>query len=140
MRREMEACLTYSLLDSWRVTARAANFAALVASAGVLLPGPSLSRWIFVASLLCWMVGSWLAMRVSIDASLFRVFAEGDSQAVGTALDELLIRLGFPSSQCERSVTDRSRGAVHLWRCHIAACAAQLGVLIAALTLTLWSA
>jgi hypothetical protein len=54
---ELNARLTYSLLDSGRGIARAANVAALAGSAGSLLPGPSLSRLVSALSLLCWIAG-----------------------------------------------------------------------------------
>jgi hypothetical protein len=132
MEFEIEARLTQSLLDSGRVISQAGNVAALLAGAGWLLPGPSLSRRAFLVSLLCWIAGCWLAMRVAIDASLFRVFAEGDSAATGKALDDLLVRQGFGNPQNDRNLADRSRGALRLWRGQIAAFAAQLAILIVA--------
>ena len=120
---ETEARIMHSVLDSGRGVTRAANVGALIAGAGLLLPVPFPSRVAFAASLLCWIAGCWLAVRVAIDASLFRVFAEGDQEAVGEKLDQLLAR---------RKVVDRSRGALLLWRWQIAACFAQLTILIAA--------
>jgi hypothetical protein len=49
---EIEARVTCSLLDSGRVIARVANIAALIGGAGLLLPGPRLSRVTFAVSLL----------------------------------------------------------------------------------------
>jgi len=133
------ARLTYSFLDSGRVIARAANVAALIAGAGLLLPSPSLSHWIFAASLLCWMAECWLAMRVAVDASLFRVLAEGDADAAGKELDVLPIGLGFRHAQQTLTPGERTRGALRLWRAQIAACAAELILLAAAGILRLGS-
>jgi hypothetical protein len=141
---EMEARVTRSLLDSGRVISRAGNVAALLAGAGCLLPGSALSLWVFSLSLLCWIAGCWLAVRVAIDASLYRVFARGDSAAAGKALDGLLVRLRLRSSQraqnlADRSPGDRCQGALRLWRCQIAAFTAQLAILVAAVIQRGWS-
>ena len=132
---DLDVRFTCSLLDSGRVTARAANITALAGSVGSLLPGPSLSRWVAVLSLLCWIAECWLAIRVAIDASLLRAFWQGDSEAAGKALDELLVRAGFRKSQQARTFDDRSHGWLGLWRAQIAVCAVQMAILLAALVL-----
>jgi hypothetical protein len=82
-----------------------------------LLPGSSLSRWVSQLSV------------------LLRVFWQADSSTAGKALDELLVRVGFRRAQQARTLDDRNRGCLHLWRGQIAVCAAQVAILIAALIL-----
>jgi hypothetical protein len=65
---------TASMLDSGRVLALASQVAALIAA---ISPWNSLAhRVLFAAVLLLWPLVCWLAIRVAIDASLFRAMAK----------------------------------------------------------------
>ena len=78
-------------------------------------------------------------MRVAVDASLFRVLADGDTEAAGKELDALLTSVVFRHRQKALTPGDRSRRSLRLWRTQITTCAAELAFLFAAEILRLWS-
>jgi hypothetical protein len=78
--------------------------------------------------MMCWLAGCYLAARVAIDASLFRQLADDPSERCRD-LDEWLHR------DTERTLTDRTRGALALWRWQVAVAVVQLMALAAALLL-----
>ncbi len=121
--------LTASFLDSGRVLANAGNAAAIVAGIGSIVSGPSAGRWVMAGSLLIWFVECWFAVRIAIDCSLFRVLA-ADPDEGGRQLDVMLNRGG-------RTLDDRARGALALWRKQIAALAVQLTMLTVGIALTI---
>lgn len=123
----MSCEITASFLDSGRVLGNAANAAAVVAGVGCFWAGWLLVRVVLGASLLFWFLECYFAVRVSIDASLFRVMA-ADVEAVGERLDE---SLGRPA----RSLEDRTRGALNLWRKQRAMLAVQLATLFTGIVL-----
>jgi hypothetical protein len=119
---------TASILDSGRVLANAAHAGAVVAGLGCFISLPVAARLFFIFSILCWFAGSWFAVRVAIDASLFRALT-GDFEL--RRLDALLTRWGFTQQPKERNLEDRSHGALRLWRRQTMLLAIQLAALLA---------
>ena len=127
MSNDISCGLTASFLDSGRVLANAGNAAAIVAGIGCIVASPSYSGLVLGGSLLFWFVECWFAVRVAIDSSLFRVLAD-DPEEGGRQLDAMLNRSG-------RTLADRSRGALALWRKQIAALSMQLAALAVGIVL-----
>ena len=127
MSKHVGCGVTSSFLDSGRTIAHAANAAAVVAGLGCLWEGPVASRSTLAASIVFWLVECWFAVRVSIDASLFRVMAE-DADEGARRLDAMLDRAGRP-------IEDRTRGALAPWRKQIAALVLQIAALAAGIVL-----
>jgi hypothetical protein len=129
-----------ALLDSGTTLAHASNAAAVIAGIGCLLAHPIAARAAFAAAILCWFLQCWLAVRTRIDASLFRMLAEEPGARV-RKMDELLLAWGLAKRTRERSVVERSidercRAALRLWRLQIAAfafqcCALAIAILLA---------
>jgi hypothetical protein len=126
MKPELECGITASFLDSGKLLMNAAHCAALIAGGGMLL---SDRRLLFACSLICWPLVCYLGIRVAIDASLFRELANAPEEAV-RALDEML---RVPRA---RTFSQRSRGALRLWKRLIAAVAIQFAILAVALTIS----
>ncbi len=133
MSDDFRCTLTASFLNSGRVLANAGNAAAMVAGVGCVVAGPPGSRWVLAGSLLFWFAECWFAVRVAIDSSLFRVLAP-DPEEAGRQLDAMLPHRGAATVR-ERSLEDRTRGALRLWRKQIAALAVQFAALAAGITL-----
>ena len=127
MSNDISCGLTASFLDSGRVIANSGNAAAIIAGIGCIITGPTNSRLVLAGSLLLWLVENWFAVRVAIDSSLFRVLA-ADPEEASRQLDAKLNRGG-------RTLADRTRGALALWRKQIAALAIQLAALAAGIVL-----
>lgn len=127
MKPEFECGVTASFLRSGAVLSNASHCAALIAAAGLLLTHPAAGRLWFATSILCWPIASYLGVRVAIDASLFHELA-ADPDDRGRALDERLRRT-------ERTLAERSRGALRLWTRLIVTVAVQLAILAAAMVI-----
>lgn len=121
----MSSNITASFLDSGRVLANAANAAAIVAGVGCMMTSPMYSRLALTGSILIWFLQSYYALRVAIDGSLFRLLA-ADPEEAARQLDNFLGRSRTPG----RSIDDRARGALTLWRRQIVAISLQLTALI----------
>lgn len=119
---------TASFLDSGRVLAGAAHVGVVIAGLGCFISLPIAARLFFAASILSWLAGCWFAVRVAIDASLFRALA-GDPEL--QRLDALLARWGFLKQANERTLADRSLGALRLWRRQAMLLTIQLAALLA---------
>lgn len=130
MKPDFECSVTASFLESGRVLANAGHAGAVVAGIGIAFAHAPLVRMVFAASILCWLVECWLAVRVAIDASLFRVLA-AESEDGGKKLDELLTGWGFGRHVKARSIPDRGRGALALWRGQVAVLAIELTAIAA---------
>jgi len=122
------------LLGIGAVLANTGHAGAVVAGIGSAFTQAPTIQMIFAASILCWLVGCWLAVRVAIDASLFRALA-AEPEDGGKKLDELLTGWGLRRNLKERGMADRSRGALGLWRRQVAALAIQLTALAAAIVI-----
>jgi hypothetical protein len=134
MKPESECVVTASLLRSGRVLASAGNCAAVMAAVGLLLSHAEAARLLFAASILCWPLAVYLGVRVAIDASLFRGLA-GELAEGGQALDKLLRDRGLMRAKPERTLTERSRGAVRIWKRMIVIVAVQLTIVAAAVVI-----
>jgi hypothetical protein len=125
MKPDFEWSATASVLDSGRTLASASNVAAVVAGINAVLGHSNAAQIACALSMLCWFVGCYFAVRVTIDASLFRQLAANHVEACGD-LDEWLRRLGWLRGETDRSLTDRTRAALALWRGQVALLALQL--------------
>jgi hypothetical protein len=134
MNVQVESSLTASFLESGQMLAKAGNAAAVIAGITGGIVYSAAVRLLLAGSMLCWLIECWFALRVRIDASLFRQLA-GESQGEWRRLDELLVEWGFPRPAEDRSVSDRSRSAVALWRSQAVTLAIQLLSLVAAVLL-----
>jgi hypothetical protein len=134
MKPKFQCSVTASFLDSGQVLANAGHAAAVVAGVGVALEHSLAVRLLFAFSILCWPVGCYFAVRVAVDRSLFRVLA-GDPENGGRLLDELLQSWSFAKGGKERSMEDRSRGALALLRRLAIFVTVQLAALVAGILL-----
>jgi hypothetical protein len=133
MRAGFDCKITTAFLDSGRTLANVANAAAVVAGVGCWFARPS-SGVALGLSLVAWLVETWFAVRVAIDRSLFRSLAEEPADGADW-LDALLVDWKLVKTAQSRSMPDRIRGALGLWRRQSAALALQLAALAAALVL-----
>ena len=124
MRAKFDCEVMAGLLESGRVLSHVANAAAIIAGIG----GASI---LTVVSLAAWPIGSWYAVRVAIDRSLFRTLAANPEEGVEW-LDSLLLDWKLVKVAGSRNIADRSRGALRLWRMQAAALVVQLATLAAA--------
>ena len=95
MNVQVDSSLTASFLESGQMLAKAGNAAAVVAGITGVTVYSDAVRLLLAGSMLCWVFECWFAVRVRIDASLFRQLA-GESEGEWRRLDELLIEWGFP--------------------------------------------
>jgi hypothetical protein len=123
---EFECGATASLLDSGRTLAGASHAAAVIAEVGVILAHSTVVQVVCAVSITCWLAGCYFAVRVAIDASLFRQLAADPSERCRD-LDEWLHR------DTERGLTDQTRGALALWRWQVAFLVVQLIALAGAI-------
>ncbi len=138
MNHKLECGVTASLLDSGARLANASNCAAVIGGAGVLLAHSLAARLMFVVPVLSWPAACYFSVRVAIDGSLFKELALSGEDS-GPALDELLGGLGFLREKRERTIGDRSRGAVKLWNRLIAIAGMQIATLVAATIVDAWA-
>jgi hypothetical protein len=87
---------------------------------------------------LFWPAACYFGVRVAIDASLFRELALAGEDN-GPALDELLRRRGLARGTPDRTISDRSHGAVKLWKRLIAITAIQVVTSVAAVIFEVWT-
>jgi len=90
--------------------------------------------WIAFASILVWCVVLYLSIRVNIDARFFALLSANPD---GQQLDLWLREAGLRDHSKPRTIADRRRGALRLWRALILAVAAQIALLLLALLLLL---
>jgi hypothetical protein len=133
-----ECAATASLLDSGASLAAASHCAAVIGAAGILLAHSAAARVILIVPVLFWPAACYFSFRVAIDASLFRELAM-DDQDNGPALDDLLRRRGLARGRPGRTLSDRSDGAVKLWRRLTAITAIQVATAVAAILVEVWA-
>jgi hypothetical protein len=134
LRAKFDCEVTASFLESGRVLSHVSNAAAIIAGingAGINGAGIKATGILPVISLAAWLIGIWYAVRVAIDRSLFRTLA-ANPEAGADWLDSLLRDWKLVKAPGSRSIADRSRGALRLWRMQAAALIVQLATLIAA--------
>lgn len=136
MSAQLDSNLTASFLESGRTLAGLGNAAAVIAGLGSIAGHSKFGRLLFACSMFCWLAGCWFTVRVRIDAALFRQLA-AEPESGWQRLDALLTAWGFLRTPIERSVEDRTRGAIALWRKQAFTLAIHLASLIVAL---LWEA
>jgi hypothetical protein len=132
MNAELDSRVAASFLESGRILANASDVAAVVAGFGTVAAHSAIAGLLFSSSMLCWLCECWFAVRVAIDASLFLRVAD-ESEDGWRQVDEWINAFGFLRAREGRSVADRARGAVALWRRQAVALAIQFAILIAAL-------
>jgi hypothetical protein len=135
----MKTEVTYSaaagFLESVRVIANMSNAGGVVGGVACALAGPEYARVVLAGSLLLWFLVLWLAVRVAIDANLFRTMAAADEgEAV---VDQLLSDWGFRATPKHDSMDGRIRGSLRLWRLAALTLAIQLALLATGLTMRL---
>jgi hypothetical protein len=113
------------------------------ATAALLRSGSSIALAGHVAALLAilmkpeiwWPLPAWCALvyfvvRVELDARLFELLAESShAEALdhdANALDEWMASAGLRKASGSRTIADRRRGAIHLWRALLAALIVEL--------------
>jgi hypothetical protein len=128
VKNSVECSVIASVLDSGRVAAMAGHAAAVIAGVGAVLSSGDLSRVAFAASLFAWPVGCYFALRVTLDASLFRCL-EADPVERPDLMDQLLHSWGLLPQVKQRSLADRIAGALRLWRRQQIVLAVQLAAL-----------
>jgi hypothetical protein len=111
---------------------RCGSHAALAAHAAAILTLFPLSRggapgWIAFCSL--WSAGVYLGIRVQIDARLFALLASQPAEH----LDRYLEAAGFRQHVQPRTISQRRRGALRLWRALLFAVATQVALLLLAI-------
>ena len=132
MNAELDSRVAASFLESGGILANASDVAAVVAGFGTVAGHSAIAGLLFSSSMLCWLCECWFAVRVAIDASLFLRVAD-ESEDGWRQVDEWINAFGFLRAREGRSVADRARGAVALWRRQAVALAIQFAILIAAL-------
>jgi len=137
LKPEFDARLTASFLRAGRVVTNASHCAAVIAGAGLLLGRPGASRAFFAASAVFSLAAVYLGLRVAIDEGLFRDLAEAPEEG-GRALDEWLRSRGLGQPARERSLEERSRGALRLWIQLLVVAAVQMAALAAGLWFNAW--
>ena len=123
MTPQMRCHITAGFLESGRMLANVANVAAVLAGIGLFMGRTPALMWV---SLLCWILESYFAIRVAIDARLFHVIA-ADPEERARALDEMLGR------KSGRTIEDRCRGGKKLWRWQMIVLIIQVIVLLVGL-------
>src|SRR5258706_13484002 len=113
MNASLDDRITLSILESGQVLAWASHAAALVAGIGTAAAHSTVPRLVFGGTLLCWLFECRFAVRVAIDAALFRHLAsEGDDR--WRRLDELIDKWGLRRTNESRSTADGARAALGL--------------------------
>lgn len=126
--------ITSIFLESGQTLTLISHTAALLAGIGSATAHSTVPRAMFGGSLVWWLVECWFAVRVAIDAWLFRHLA-GEPEDRWRRLDELLSGWGLRKTAQDRSAADRRRGAMALWRMQAVTLTIQLVMLIAAVLL-----
>lgn len=85
--------------------------------------------WIKWCSVLVWCAVVYLAIRVKIDALFFELLAIH----AGEQLDEWLHATGLRKNTTPKTIPERRRGALRLWRALVAAVAAQIALMLLSL-------
>lgn len=114
------------MLRSGAAVAIAGHVAAVMS---VLLTGNVGPRaWITCGSLLVWSAMLYLAIRVKIDSQLFELLAEHPTEH----LDHWLNATGLRKNTAPRTIPERRRGALRLWRGLVITVVVQVALLLLA--------
>jgi hypothetical protein len=134
MTLRFRAEVTASLLDHGPTLAAVGALAAVVAMFGCFIPHDSAPKIAFQVSLILWIAAFWFAVRVRIDAVLFRALAVAGGSLED--LDELMAEWRLARSVPSRSIEDRCAGAFRLLRWLVICVASQVLLFLAGIALT----
>jgi hypothetical protein len=118
---------TAAVLRSGASVALAGHVAALMSVLAMYHGGAP--AWMAGVALLVWCVVVYLAVRVKIDAGFFEVLATEQADQ----LDSWLADAGLRKGSRPRSIPERRRGALRLWRLLAIAVAIEIALLFVAL-------
>lgn len=124
-----------AILQSGRTLAHAGNTGALIAAFD-LFASHGVAAVLLLVSLVFWLVQTYFAVRVAIDASLFRVLGEHPEDNT-SAMDSLLTNWKLIKRANTRGLADRCHGALRLWKMQTRTFAVQVLLLLAALAIHL---
>ena len=126
------AAIATAVLSSGRTVHGAAGVLTIVGVLTALLAGAGgPARWAAVLAVLLYVVESWLALRVALDAELFgRTDPPG---AMLATLDQRLVDWRLRSPRAARPLEERARAAVGLWKLQLALTIVEAVVVAAAI-------
>jgi hypothetical protein len=87
----------------------------------------SKSQWTECCALLAWCAVVYLALRVRMDAQFFELLADNPA----APFDEWLDAAGLRKNSGPRTIEDRRRGALRLWRALVVAVAIEIALMLA---------
>lgn len=122
---------TAAVLRSGSSLALAGHVAAVMSVLSIGNGG--LAGWIEFCSMLIWCAVVYLATRVKMDANFFELLADGPhAEQFDGWLDATGLRKNAgPKNPGPRTIEDRRRGALRLWKALVAAVATQIAVMLA---------
>jgi hypothetical protein len=126
---------TAAVLRSGSSLALAGHVTAVMSVISLLNGGPA--AWIECCSLLVWCAVVFLAIRVKMDVLFFELLAVDQSAEDHRAgqLDGWLDATGLRRNAGPRTIEERRRGALRLWRAIVAAVATQIALMLAGMML-----
>ena len=127
MSAEFECGATAAVLRSGSIVALASHAAAVMSA--LLIPRGGPPAWIAFCSLLLWCAVIYLAIRIKIDARLFDLLATHPAEQ----LDEFLNITGLRKTTTSRTIAERRRAALRLWRALLLIVALQIALLLFAM-------
>lgn len=134
MNGDMDSRLAASFLESGSTLGMTSCAAAVIAGLGGVTAHSIAICLLYSTSLVVWLAECWFAVRVAIDASLFRCLG-AEQEDAWQRVDELRSGWRFLQSREGRSAADRRRGAMALWRKQLIALTTQLTILTVAMVL-----
>jgi hypothetical protein len=122
---------TAAVLRSGSSVALAGHAAAVMSVLSIGNGGSA--AWVGCCSMLTWCVVVYLALRVKMDALFFEVLAVDPGAVDQNAgqLDDWLEATGLRKNAGPRTIEDRRRGALRLWKALVAAVATQIALMLA---------
>ncbi len=123
MPADFECRATAAMLDSGGSLALAGHVAALM---GVLMPGGCV--WLRACSILVWCVIVYLALRLKLDSRFFELLASHSPQEFDQWLQSSGLR---KNASPTRSMVDRHRGAMRLWRALVITVVVEMSLAVA---------
>jgi hypothetical protein len=115
---------TAAVLRSGASISLAGHGAAVLTLLPLSKGGPA--AWIAFCSLLVWSAGVYLAIRVQMDERFFELLAVYPAEQLDRFLEACGLRKNIPP----RTILERQRGALRLWRALAFAVAAQIALVL----------
>jgi hypothetical protein len=107
---------------------RSGGSVALAGHAAALMSVLSISRgWIEWGALLVWCAVVYLSIRVRLDAQLFELLAQHPAEQLDLWLDAA----GLRKHRSPRTMEERRRGAMKLWRALVVAVVIEIALMLA---------